>query len=688
MDNPDVTELTGQVFHTVLKRLPFFLLTAFITAGIVTAGYFSMPRIYEVAVELQYVEETPVEKASQVFERIGKLFGSPGENTIDTQIQIITSQAIIKESLARIGIIRPDSPPPAARDLVTGYARDIRAAPVGKTNIFELTVSAPDPEFAVKLANTITDVYRINDLRLRQRNDQALKAYLVEQLDTLEEKIGEQKTLLASYGDAEGLEARYLAARAERDLTLKAIDDEKRNLEIERKTMLTRYTPEHPSVMQIDSTLRFVDRILRGETVPDTPETVLGGRSDILDTFVKLHTRHQIAGRDVSLLKARLDARKEALLAGNPGYQDKEFLLRELGLNQEIYGNMKRRLSQIELSLGNDSQNVMILRDATLPKRPVKPQPRMFIILGLLLSLLIPLGLVFIMEALDSTIGTVPELEKMTQAGVLGGIPYLKDTLLITQGRVPPPNGQIQDIAISSFKESFRTIRTRLDLMDRNRKGRIYLVTSTQPQEGKSTVACNLARSFAETGSLVLLLECNLRHPCLHAYLGLEREPGVTQVLQGKVDWRKAVKFHETKGLCLLPSGGVVRNPLPVFESPAFNDLLVDLRSFFDLVLIDAPPALLVSDAIAVAKYTQGVILVYAAEQTERAHLKHNLEQFRKTGAPILGVIMNYKQASRFRNPAYYYNYHYGYPRPYGIPTAEERTDSTAEGPPERRIVH
>ncbi|MBI2891880.1 MAG: polysaccharide biosynthesis tyrosine autokinase [Nitrospirae bacterium] len=664
MERTELYEILMRIVHTVVKRAHLFGLVA---AGVIVgvgAMYLSVPKVFETSAQLQYIAETPLEQASQVFERIGKMFGA-GEGTIDTQIEIITSEAILKESLERLNLI-PESATPAEAQAVVGRFRGhISARKVGNSNTFQLIVQAPTPDLALKLANTVTDVYRVNDLRTRQRNDQAMRGYLLEQIDSLEAKIREQKGQSQSFATLQDLEAEVKALEKQSQEQRRAIEAERKNLLIERDALMTRYTPEHPSVLQIGAALEYLDEILAGRSGSRERTTILALQPELVERFVKLQATDQLSRRDLARGRDKLDRRTRELLASTPQYSDQEFLQRELALNQEIYANMKRRLSQVELSLGNQSQNVVVLREAGLPRRPVKPDARTFAGIGFILCLALPLGVVFIMEAMDSTIGTIPELEKFAKATVLGGVPFVKHAADTTAGKATT-DGVALDTTQLAFREAFRTLRTRMDLQAGRKKGRIFLFTSTQPEEGKTTVSCNLARTFAETGTLALLVDCNLRHPCLHEYLRIPRDPGLIHALQKKMGWRSALQFGETKGLCVLTSGGVLRNPLPVYESRLFSEILADARTVFDLVLVDAPPALFVSDAAAMAKHTDGVILICSADEVQRSSLERNLDQFRKSGIPILGLIMNHKRPLRFMMSPYYH-YYYGYPSTYPV---------------------
>ena len=203
---------------------------------------------------------------------------------------------------------------------------------------------------------------------------------------------------------------------------------------------------------------------------------------------------------------------------------------------------------------------------------------------------------------LDTTIRQPQVLRTLTEVPVLGVIPFeksAKKSPLISEGQ-----------ARSIRAEAFRQLRTNLQFVDVERPVRVLVVTSSVADEGKSTTATNLAVSFSESGRQVLLIEADLRRPRVADYLGLERAVGLTNVLAGQVDIDDVLQPWGRGGLSVLPSGSIPPNPSELLGSPRMLDLLERLKTRFEIIVIDTPPLLPVTDAAVAAAHADGAVLV------------------------------------------------------------------------------
>ncbi len=189
--------------------------------------------------------------------------------------------------------------------------------------------------------------------------------------------------------------------------------------------------------------------------------------------------------------------------------------------------------------------------------------------------------------------------------------------------------------------ETYKSIRTSIMFsMPKTEKGKVIVVTSATPGEGKTTTNINLAITFAQMGAKVIIVDCDLRKARVHKYLGLERTEGVSNVLCGFTALEKAIKKNAREGLDCLTAGAIPPNPAELLETEQFGALLDALREKYDYIFIDTPPITVVTDAAVAMRHCTGVILVVREDVTQYDALDETVETIRKADAKILGAIM------------------------------------------------
>lgn len=206
----------------------------------------------------------------------------------------------------------------------------------------------------------------------------------------------------------------------------------------------------------------------------------------------------------------------------------------------------------------------------------------------------------------------------------------------------------------SPAAEAFRTLRTNLQFSGLDRPLRTLLITSAGPGEGKTTISANLAVAVAQSGSKVILMGADLRRPAVHSAMGASNAVGVTSVLTGHVSWEDALQPTEIEGLYLLPSGPIPPNPAELLASQRMSDLVDQLKAASDMLIIDAPPVIAVTDAGVLSRLVDGTLLVVSAGITPREIAKAAKEQLQQVGARILGIVVN-----RLDEESGYYYYYY-----------------------------
>lgn len=211
----------------------------------------------------------------------------------------------------------------------------------------------------------------------------------------------------------------------------------------------------------------------------------------------------------------------------------------------------------------------------------------------------------------------------------------------------------------SPIAEAYRSIRTNIEFSNIDKNIKIITITSTQPNEGKSTVISNLAAAFASLeNKRVLIIDGDLRNPSVHKMFGVSNLNGITDILLGEKDVDKCLEKTKIKGLDILKVGKVPPNPSEMLQSNKMRNFIEVIKEYYDYVFIDAPPVGVVSDASIISQYSDGVILLVGSNETDIDAAKVSKERLENVGANILGVVLNKFESE---GSAYgYYGYYYG----------------------------
>jgi succinoglycan biosynthesis transport protein ExoP len=280
----------------------------------------------------------------------------------------------------------------------------------------------------------------------------------------------------------------------------------------------------------------------------------------------------------------------------------------------------------------------------TVPTTPISPKPTRNLALGVVLGLLLGLGLALLRDLLDTSIKGEKDCAELTDATVIGGIGFDPDAPrhpLIVQG---DPH--------SSRAEAFRTLRTNLQFVDAANHPASIVITSSIPAEGKTTTAANLAITMAASGARVCLLEGDLRRARLLEYMGMDGSLGLTNVLIGQAELGEVLQQFADTSVHVLGAGSVPPNPSELLGSTAMNETLRELESRFDVVSIDSPPLLPVTDAAVLSSIADGTVVVVGAGLVDRDHLARSLQTLEAVQVRVLGLVLNLMAT---KGDAYYY---------------------------------
>lgn len=311
-------------------------------------------------------------------------------------------------------------------------------------------------------------------------------------------------------------------------------------------------------------------------------------------------------------------------------------LEKSLNLYQQLYLNLLGNLESVRMARMQNTPNVVqISPPAIVGDKPIRPRPLLNTVLGGVAGLILALGLVFLIEYLDDTIKTPEDVERLLGLAVLGYVAEVSGAES-RQGEL-----DVSQQPRSPVAEAFRSLRANLEFASINHRLNSILVTSVNPGDGKSTVAANLASIISQVGRHVTLLDADLRRPTVHHFFDLPNRIGLSDVFRDKLDIASVARALDEDGcLSVITTGSLPPNPTELLASEKMDDILNSFKTRKTMVIVDSAPSI-VSDAQVLAAKVDGVLLVVQPGKTHKDELRSTLEQFKRAGARLVGVVFN-----------------------------------------------
>lgn len=463
--------------------------------------------------------------------------------------------------------------------------------------------------------------------RLAQLNDAFTKARIArEQAQSRYEQIrnADPKNDAADAFPAIGLDQRVVSAR---NALSSAIST--------RDALIARgFGPEYLGVVRAK------------QDVVNAQEALVAARSAVIDSARN--------GYQAAIMEERqINASVEEAKAGQQDLDRKSVdygkLQRQADTTQNTLNTLLTQEKELAVVANSKENNVTIIDRAEVPKFPYAPNPRKEWLSAIMAGVVVAFGLAFGIEYLDDTVKTPEDVTRRLKVPLLGLVPAIRGD------RVPV----LTEAVPHDFGEAFRSLRTSLVFTSGSEHTRIVAVTSSQPLEGKTTTAANLALALALGGSRVLLIDADMRRPGLHKTLGMQNTTGLSHLLTGQARVRDAVQRTAEPNLLVITAGRTPPNPSELLASERMLSFIANLQNGpFDWVIIDTPPVLAVTDAVILAPRVSGVVFVIGSEMTRRVHAERALETLRTSRPRGLTGVLNRVDFDRNK---YYYSRYYGY---------------------------
>jgi capsular exopolysaccharide synthesis family protein len=584
------------------------------------------------------------------------------------------------ETAADIGEMRE-------RDAVTLVQKHITVAPVRGSRLVGIEFDSRDPAFSAQVANALAEAFIAANLDRRFEAASYARDFLQRHLDEERQRLEASERAAVAYAANQQIialpipqpngaaptagteslvaanlsvlnadlaaatskrleaEARWRQAQSSSDASLPQVladptiqklvqDRDKTAADYQEK--LATYKPGHPTMRQLAAQLADMNRSIDAQ--------VDANKKAIDDQY-------ESASADEHSLQAKVDTLKAQMIDLNNRSIEYNILEREVDTNRTLYEGLLQRYKEVGLAGGVGTNNVSIVDSALPPLKPQSPNAPLDLGLSLVIGIIAGVGAAFLADALDQGIGVPADVEGRLRLPLMGAVPA------VARGSTP---AQALRDPRSPMSEAVNAVRTALQFSTSDGAPRTLLVTSSRSSEGKTTTAAALADSFARLGGRILLVDGDLRNPSLHRVMGVKNVVGLSKVLAGAARLDQVVQTIGPGRPSVVTCGPLPPNPSELLAGPLLPQFLAEANEAFDLVIIDGPPIVGLSDALSLAAAVVGVLFVVEARKVRRAAARGALRRLATVDARVVGAALC-KFNARSAAYGYEYAYHYAY---------------------------
>ncbi|HEE6632421.1 polysaccharide biosynthesis tyrosine autokinase [Acinetobacter baumannii] len=499
---------------------------------------------------------------------------------------------------------------------VNAISANYAVAERGKlTGVLGLNYQGQDKEHITKVLNAILATYSAQNIERRSAESAQTLKFLDEQLPDLKKQLDDAERQFNKFRQ----QYNTVDVTKESELYLTqsiTLETKKAELEQKQAEMAAKYTAEHPAMREINGQLAAINKQI---------------------------------GELNSTLKQLPDVQRQYLQ-----------LYREVEVKTQLYTALLNSYQQLRIAKAGEIGNVRIVDTAVEPVEPIKPKKLLVLILSVFVGGFIGALIALLRNMLRTGIKDSGQIENEMDLPVYATVPrspIQESRIKILKKKKSIPILAVKnsdDIAI----ESLRSIRTAIHFALANAKNNIIMIAGPSPEVGKSFISTNLATIFAQGNKRVLLIDADMRRGYMHKYFDVDVKPGLSELLSGQADLQKVLHKTQVANLDVITRGKSPTNPSEILSSNQFKELLEQLQSQYDHIIIDTPPVLAVTDGIIISQYTGVNLIVARYAKSQMKELELTVNRFEQAGVKVNGFILNDIQRA---SAGYGYGYNYAF---------------------------
>lgn len=593
-------------------------------------------------------------------------------STIDSEIELLRSPALLSELGQALGMMRRNDPnAPTAEEIAGSLAGAIQVRRRGLTYVIEITATSADPQRAQLIANTYADVYIASQVNARVDTAARANSWLSRRLAELREDVQAKESAAESFRVESGLMAAQGSSLVEQQITNVQTQVLQAQADLAEREARYRQLQE---LRAAGAPLETIGNALNSTTIAslrDREAEIARRQSDLESRYLETHPAVQAVraeradiedqiqreiqrisvnlGNEVNVARARLATLQDSLRNATGDLSDNSSasvrlreLEREAAASREVYEAYLQRYQEIADQDQLNTSDARLMAYASLPGGPSSPRLRVAVALAIAAGLMLGIGAGVIAEILDQSVKNADELEAKVGYPAIASIPTISKRMM---RQMPPaerhPSGYLVGRPMSAFTEALRVLRTVIVYSKLDFSVKVVAVTSALPDEGKTTISMCLARVAAMSGQRVCVVDCDLRKQSINDVIDIETDVGILQVLAGEAPWRSAIVRDPNSDAHVLPVATSGFTPRDVFGSEAMERLVGELRSHYDLVVLDCAPILAVAETRVLVKHADTVVIVARAGRSHIGAVRTAITQTEAAGGKVLGVALN-----------------------------------------------
>jgi capsular exopolysaccharide synthesis family protein len=530
----------------------------------------------------------------------------------ETQYKLLQSPTLMKRVADTLGL-NNDIPSGKSKraDPVKRLLRSVRIMPIKSSQLVDIIAEDTNSKMAARIANAVAQEFIKYNLDRNISTAAAAAEWLTKEIDQQRQKLTNAELALQKYREANNINV-LPQVKIGGEQAAEQVKSEYARLQAQLAGYAERYTEEHPKMVELRSQISSL--------------------------------RNKIQGM-------------EDVDAGNKTMEYRT-LEREADTNRRMHEILLSRLKEIDVTSTININNISVVDMAEAPEKPAKPNLMLNIVLAVMVGTVMGIGLGFFIDYLDMTIKSPQDIRQIMEARFLGGVAWIQEDTEIERDKI------MHLKPASPIAESYRQIRTEiLSFLPKDASSKAIVITSAEPQAGKTITSSNIAIALSQNGHKVLFIDADMRKPQLHKVFNLDRQDGLGEYLMGTMGLSQVLKDVGIENLKVVTSGKSINTPAELISSKNMDDFIAEAKSMFDFIIFDSAPVISVTDSVILSDKADAAIQVVRSGRIPAQAAIKVQEKLSSTRAKFLGVVLNDMKAE---HSDYGYYHYYKYYRYYG----------------------